>query len=686
MYHNYSKPCRGKALAALGIAIACVATASADPIETSTSLSFETRNQNLFADGSATTKTESLRFAVLDERDTLLEKGKIQNSQVPLSLATLQVIWNRALATCRAQGYTVPVIGTRISPNQTECINGEINRPYCIAPPMMTHSNCPNIGDNRRRFVRDIGGGIGPRPTQPAKRPYDFGSVVRLTSDLQIGFEGFYTYDLGSVDIDYSADANIRFDKDEAEAGDIVTVTTSVAERDPYIMNSRYPFFEMGLDMWAYAVMEAVAEYAGVDEKTGDQVRATRSLHKIDSRENPDAIDGYMPFTDGDERLLGLRLDTTGYTATILGNEEKVEARYEYNLTWPLSTPDTPENKPGKKPPKYSSPVSFSLVEFAITGPKLDTPAEFGFRCGDCVPARNEILDGKLTNTTPVGNRTLIGGITDGNGIVLPFVDEGEQDVDLARIDVDLDAPTLAAGVPLGVIVQDPVGVFGVELNLLDIDLATFLSVDQSLEFRPNTEVVLTFSVPTEVKGPEDADFASVSQYSLTLGDSLEFRQPENGVTVVPTFTVRNNEFANITQLKISNAIQETIGQIKVTGYVGDNMEEVFGESPNFAMLQITPTLYDPAPIWSTDTAPWSLDGFADLPGQPLSVSLPPPSGGGGSGGGGSGSGGSGSGGSGSGSDSSGGGGGGGATGALFIALLGLAASLRRRARRKPRI
>jgi hypothetical protein len=57
---------------------------------------------------------------------------------------------------------------------------------------------------------------------------------------------------------------------------------------------------------------------------------------------------------------------------------------------------------------------------------------------------------------------------------VLPFVNDGEQEVDLARMDIDLDVITVAAGVPLGVVVSDPIGVLEVEANLLDLDLATF--------------------------------------------------------------------------------------------------------------------------------------------------------------------------------------------------------------------
>ncbi len=390
---------------------------------------------------------------------------------------------------------------------------------------------------------------------------------------------------------------------------------------------------------YAYAVMAVDVEYAGVNENNGDQVRQSKSLHVIDSRENADAIDGFMPFTDGEERLFGIKLDSTGITKTILGFEHQSEGRYEYSMTYPFNPPDDGKN-PAKKAPKFKYPISFSLADFVLSGPDLDTPAAPGFQCGDCVPYRNDVVNDWLTNTTPVGNRTLIGGITDGDGIVLPFVNDGAQDVDLARIDLDLDVITVAAGVPLGVIISDPIGVFDVELNLLDLDLATFLSVDQALKFRPNLEVILTFSVATEVRRVGDTDFVSTSQFTISAGESLEFRQPATGVSIVPTYSVRNNEFTNVTQLKASNAIQETLGQIKIGGYIGDNLKGVLDEDPNFAMLQLTPTLHDPISVWSSDTTPWSLDGFVERPQAALIVGLPGSSSGNGGAGNGGGSGG----------------------------------------------
>lgn len=619
--HNPSRKMATKSLILISVVSSAMmtGTAMAQGAESTTDLAFQTRGQSLFADVGNVTKTESLRFDILNEQNEM-QRGRVENSQVPLSVATLQVIWQRAVDTCTSQSFTMPVVGTRFSPSEGECINGEVRRNYCVVPPKLGWNSCPDIGGNRKTYVRDLGMGIGPKPTKPTKRAYDFGAIVTMNSDVRVGFEGSYSYDLGSVDIDYAAQARLAIDKESAEPGELVTISTSYVDQDPYLMTSRYPSFELALDMYAYAAMEINAQYAGVNESNGNQVRSTKQLYSVDSRENPDAIDGFMPFTNGSERLFGVRLDNSGYTTTVLGDETTTEARYDYNLTYPWSAPE----KPAKKAPRYKFPVSFSVADFAFTVPQLDTPAAPGFLCGDCVPYRNDIVSDELTNSTPVGRRQLIGGITDGNGIVLPFVNEGEQDVDLVRVDVDLDVVTVAAGVPLGIVIQDPVGVLSVELNLLDLDLATFISADQTLSFRPNLEVDLRFSAPIEVRRAGEADFRTVSAITITVGDSLEFNQPDNGVIITPVYTVRNNEFTNDTQLKISNAIQETLGQVKLGGYVGEHLAEVMGEDPNFALLQITPTLYEPAKIWGTSTNPWSLNEFNEVPGLPVSIGIAP--------------------------------------------------------------
>ena len=205
--HKPGRTAANRLLTILGtsLLVMSINTAHAQTIERVTDLRFDTRGQSLFSDTGNATRTEALRFDVLNEQNTQLQRGRIVNSQVPLSVATLQVIWQKAINTCTSKGYTVPVVKVTINPSQSECQNGEIRRKYCVVPPSLGWSACANVGGNRKTYVKDLGPGIGPKPTKPAKRPYDFGAIVTMHSDVRVGFEGSYSYDLGSVDIDYSA-------------------------------------------------------------------------------------------------------------------------------------------------------------------------------------------------------------------------------------------------------------------------------------------------------------------------------------------------------------------------------------------------------------------------------------------------------------------------------------------------
>jgi hypothetical protein len=618
--------------------------ASAAPVTTSHDLSFRTRGQSLFADTGAATETEVVRFFVIDQQIGPRNQGRIVRTPANIPVATAQAIWQRAIDTCTAHEYTVELAtgDITVSPTLSECITGEINR--CIVDSLF---GCVI------RFQRSLGIGIGPKPTQPATRPYDIGVIVTSQSDVRVGFEGTYHHDLGSVDVDFTTRAQLTLDKESAAAGDVVTLNTTQTSQQPFVMVSRYPYMELALNMVAYAKASARMEYAGVDYATGDQVRRTSTLYSVDTRDNPTAIDGFMPFSNGTEELFGIRLDHSGLEARVLGVPTRVDSRFDYHLTWPPQAPEVPD----KKAPKFSFPLSFSLMDFSFSPPRLATPAAAGFDCGACDPPLRSFDpgDGTLTSTTPLGTRTLIGGITDGDGIVLPFVNEGRQDVDLMRFDIDVDVITAAVGVPLGAVVSDPFGLFEAELNLLDLDLANFLSVDQRLHFDPNLQIELRFDPAVQLKGPGDTGFVSASVRVLRVGESLQFRQPASTLSIAPVFTLRSNRFTNDTQLKVSSAIQETLVQTKLSGTVPELAADLLGQDLNLALLQLTPEIGSPQTILATDASPWALSGFADVPAGPLQVPLIPASGGAGSGGGGV--------------DS--GGGGGGLDGLTILALLG---------------
>jgi hypothetical protein len=591
-------------------------------VSVDTTLSFQTQGQNLFQANGLSAMTKQVNFDLINQQIGPVTRGKIVNTQVPLTVAQLQAIWQKAMNICT--GTAIPIIPgvLTIYPTATQCETGTIQ--YCLVPPMLGWGSCPDpFGGNRQTYY--VGGSIGPKPTQPTTRAYDIGMLVTSSADLRMGLQGTMTRDFGSVDVSYSSFASLAADKDHAAAGDVVTLMTGYLPRNPHVMTSRYPNFRLALDLNSYFTANVSTEYAGVNQTTGDPVRKTTPLYSVDSRTNPNTTGGVMLFSGGPQSLFDMQLNSGGLTVTVAGAPIYATGNtWNYEVTWPLNGP-----KAAKIAPKLTWPVSFSLADFTLSVPRLDTPAPSNYDCGMCTspggtpPLRNYLdTAGTITNTTPLGTRTLIGGITDGNGLTLPLVNDGHEDADMVRLDLDADAATLAVDAPLGAIFSDPLGLFTAELNLLDLDLANFLSVDQRLNFDPNLQVELQFSVPTEVKGPADTGFSLVSTKLINVGDSVQYLQPASDLSITPVYTLRNNHFVNDTKLKITTAIQETLDQAKFTGVIPDLASSLLGTDLNFALLQLTPQLYSPQVVDASDTTPWTLAGFSDVTGSPLSIKL----------------------------------------------------------------
>jgi hypothetical protein len=667
-------------------------------------LDFSTTGQPLFGSSGGREELADLDIKLLETHVPPTATGQIKRVTEELPVEALQNVWQRALDECLAQSYTVPVIDINISPTANECITGSISRPYCTAP-VKFDWDFPCL--DKRTYSRDLGAGIGPKPTQPANRPYDVGAVVTYQADVEMGVRGNIVMDGGSVDVAFAGSAVLATSVDAAAPGDIVRLRTSWDTDDGTAsLVSRYPNIDFSLGTYVYTYAHAAATYAGIDFTTGDQIRATKVLYDADTLasdlENVSA-DGIVEFADTE--WFGVNLSPAGLVVRV--KEQGITVADGSTLiSDDILYPFQP-----KGVPRPVGQAGFSLADFSLLSPKLDTPAVLGFNCGGCVPPplRNFVeYDGSIVNTTPVGTRTLIQGLVGENGLELPFVDSGLQDGDFFRFDLDVDSISLATGVPLGVNFMGPnvkwpkrlskggsLGpVIGINLNAIDLDLATFWSAEQRLTFDPRVGVDLSFSRPVELRVDGEIDFTVRSAVSLPLGVGLEFKQPAGGVAIEPLFSARDNRFFNDTALKLAPALQETLGGIELLGLIPELAEGVFDLPTNFAVLQVTPELVEPIELWRSQADPeqpsgYALEGFADVRGSAVSIA-DSSAGGGGGGGGGSGGGGSGGGGGGGGGGGSGGGGdsggGGGSTDAFsfaFLALLwGVHAAARRRGAR----
>jgi uncharacterized membrane protein YgcG len=666
-------PATPEAIAARDRAHAAAVRPAAARSET---LRFSTRDQPLFGGDGIAVERKSFKVKFIDEQVPAKTVGQIRRIPHELPVETLQAIWRQAVDICTSYSYTVPIINVTIRPTQTECINGEIRRNWCVAPPQLGWDFCPDLFDNRRTFVRDLGPGIGPMPTQSANRDYDIGAVVTYNADVQVGVEGSFVLDRGSVDVDFGGIASISANAQSAAPGQVVTVTTGFTQSGPYAMASRYPSVDMALGSFVKAKVRISADYAGVDYGTGAQVREQAVMFDRDSLNTSlqhVGVDGVVRFFD--REWLGLNASTSGLRIRIAEQELPLFTGgvYRTDITVPFGNlaPGVPQ---------------FSLADLAALTPELSTPARPNYDCGGCTGvARNEVQsDGSLISATPVGTRTLLGGVTDGSQFTLPFVNDGLQDPDFARLDLDVDSVSLVWGTPLGVIFEarklpSKAKILGpiiaAEINALDFDIASFWSFDQRLRFEPNLQVELRFSRPLRVKAAGETDFAEVSSKVIAAGGTLEFVQPDGDVTITPVYTLRGNRFFNHTRLLMTPATQLTLGQLRLYGLVPAMIGGAFAFPTNFAALQWTPQLVNPVELWAHPQTPTAFGGFADVPGQPIAVArLSTGGGGGGAGGGGGGSG------TGGGASAGGGGGGSGSLLALFGLVAALAA---RRSRRR---
>ncbi|MCG8315260.1 MAG: hypothetical protein MI976_18775 [Pseudomonadales bacterium] len=586
------------------------------------SLQFKTEEQPLFDQQQVDNHPFTLH--ILDEHIPETTVGQIRQTPDQLPVSTLQTIWRRALAQCESYTYSLIVAGVtlfRRSPSEDECIAGEIRQAYCVAPPKLGWSGCVNVGGNRKTYVKDIGSGIGEEPTQPTTRSYDIGMELHYSMDVEMGVEGHFIINPGTVDVAVGGKADLTVTPSYANPGDSVQIETTYRENTAdYKLVSKFPNIDFSLGTFIYARADVATQYASVDYDTGEQLRGSEIIYRADSRDSTlgnKTVDGIVRFADTE--WLGLNFSPAG-----------VDIRLK-ETTLPLFNGGLYRTDlviPGIRP--VVGVPGFSFADLAVLTPELDSPAAFGLDCGECVPLREQVdTDGIIYNTVPAGTRTLIGGVTDGYEWTLPPVNDGIQDTDFFRLDFDMDVISLVWGVPLGAQWQGPkihnkAGLLGpvaaVELNALDIDLASFWSVDQTLSFNPKLQVTLRFTPDVEVYDPLLDEYVLRAEVTVTAGETVDIIQPSSGVEIEPIYHLAKNEFINNTRLQLTLAIQETLLQMRAYGIIPSLLGSSLGFNPNFAALQLTPELADPIKIFDTGDSPVTLEGFKDVRGNRILI------------------------------------------------------------------
>jgi hypothetical protein len=576
----------------------------------------------------------------------------------------------------------------RFTPTQSQCETGNVTLPssvtincctdFGIIDTNVTYPDCASgfghlpgkadfsvsVPSSLRNF--DLGAGIGPRPTEPAPQPFDVGVITTYEAKVNVGLELAIITDAGSVDVSYATKASLGADAGQVSVGQPFTLTVRhepIEDETLTHMASKYPNINFVFQYFVDLLARLDVDYAhmGTD---GQQKRSQESILFYSTANQPDA--------DANGRLVGelvgVELGLTGAEVRIFANQPSgfpadfpagviwdFPLAFGWEVTQPFTCPIAGIPKLGTYFCGPPPPLSTDVMELDLRTPALDTPAVDNFDGGVTdftsftpVPVlRNELApDGSLTNTTPSAFRQILSvpGLSGFNSLDDILLDDGRLSTDWFRLDLDLDGLVslyqggvnpLGGNFVFGGATKDPTtgenkSVANMEWNALDIDYANWFHVDQTLKFEPKLEVELNFSQPVQVrKNPAD-NYQTVSQYTLTVAadadTALEIIQPSGGVTITPTYSLRNNRFTNTTNMLWTPALQASFLQVKIEGIIANLLAAVLlptDDDLNFAVAQATAS--PPPVVMGPLGGTYSLEGFEDVVSTALVIGALPP-------------------------------------------------------------
>lgn len=358
--------------------------------------------------------------------------------------------------------------------------------------------------------------GLPPRPVAPPDTVKDGTAVTISNVGVRFGFGGEFELGAGSVSASQEFQSSFTVDKTEFEKGDELVIGTGV-ELGTASLSSEVG----GLNGSIETVLDISGKVALEQYILGLRTPGTPvDVINIDEEELRNTI-------------VGFELDDQSAQVEALG------LKLEGDI--PKGIPKT-FNVPG---------TVFPAGDITLFAPDIDVEG---------ATALGSI--GAPFGLLPVVE-TSVGGTQDrtGNG-VLPQ--------DFAKLDLDVDVVTVAAGAPLGARV-DLAGVVDIEVNALDLDAGGFFSLSQDQSFYTE-EILVTmrFGTPTEVETFVGSGvFELVSEKTVVLGTEIKIKHPGDNLDITPEYTVGRNVYSNRTGITLSPAITLALFQIKIGGAFG---------------------------------------------------------------------------------------------------------------------
>ncbi len=508
----------------------------------------------------------------------------------------------------------------------------------CYSCPAGTEWN-PTAG------VDEDGSCVGLELVDRGAGDFDLGMELDYDFRYKVGVSGGIEIDEGSVDVAYSA--TIMVDINPTATAGTYTISTSQNEATTELtMSSTFPavdmFYDNYMDMASFA--EVRVHYPKLESLVWEQAVDTLPLWDTSSggehnlgfylldTSTPELVEiaEATPIVDFHIGVDGLNLDILGFSLTDMITDGFLPADV---FDFPSIPGGGMFNPPLELTDKLFAPavggvpqVGFVLLELGLATVDMNTPVRL-----DPV-YMGEYEDSLLIPTTTSISQKLFAGSR--TGVVPGALNSGLKDPDVLRADVDVDGLyALSTGKAVGVKVSMPTGIpltnyWSLSVSALDLDIGVVAHVEKNIVFKPNLDVVLSFSKPVKIEttpGGGIPDTEPVSTLRIRLGDSHEFEHPGGELTIETSYSLDSNRFTNDSDLMLSPIVEGELfsGQLKVLSVPSTWL-------PKFSLVQFTADLW-PEPIKIVDLIPvGEVDyvrfplSFADVPGEQLAITYGP--------------------------------------------------------------
>lgn len=368
---------------------------------------------------------------------------------------------------------------------------------------------------------------IPDKPTFPSPSLKDGTQLTISNVGVKFGLGGEFNLGEGKVSASQEFQSNFTVDKDSFEAGDVLTIGTSAD----------------------FGTASLSSELGGLDGKVEQVLSVSGKMH-LESYVLGTELANETLFNEdiNDERttIVGFELDDQSVELTGLGQTLPINIENGVPYTFTKSPPE--------------SPIGFPVADVAFFAPDMDVENAVGLSS----------LGAPFDVSTKVETTRIADGQRTGSGFAGPFdAASGVLPEDFMKLDLDVDAVTIAGGLPLGVKAGTLVG--NIEMNLLDLDAGAFFSLGQEQSFETKEiYVTLNFSIPTEVETqPGSGIYASTTTKKVVLGTEVKIKHPGGDLQITPQYSMGDNSYFNRTLMTLSPAVTLALGQVKIGGAFG---------------------------------------------------------------------------------------------------------------------